>query len=101
MRDSVLNEGTDNDPCDILYHGPFVFSENEARSVARFLTALNGTVQAFLTVHSYGGYWFYPYGYGGEPDDVDEQVPVPFAYLTPTRNRPMSPCDIILFDARK
>ncbi|KAL3859593.1 hypothetical protein ACJMK2_009807 [Sinanodonta woodiana] len=60
--------GGSNNPCSILYSGTHPNSEPETVALANFTHSLKGVdnggpVLAYLTFHSYGQYWLYPWGY--------------------------------------
>ncbi|XP_073839032.1 carboxypeptidase B1-like [Musca autumnalis] len=55
--------GSSFDPCDIDYHGPEPFSEPEAVALRELLFKVNSTCKMYLTLHSYGNYLLYPWGY--------------------------------------
>lgn len=52
------------DPCNEIYSGPYAGSELETQNLVNFL---HGThthdIVAYLTIHSYGQMWLYPWGY--------------------------------------
>ncbi|XP_058983448.1 carboxypeptidase B [Musca domestica] len=66
--------GSSFDPCDIDYHGPEPFSEPEAVALRELLFKVNDTCKMYLTLHSYGGYFLYPWGY-------DNVLPPNWRYL--------------------
>jgi hypothetical protein len=53
--------GTSTHPCSEVYAGTAAFSEPETRAIQQFITA--NRMNAFITLHSYGQYWFAPYGH--------------------------------------
>ncbi|XP_059224568.1 carboxypeptidase B1 [Stomoxys calcitrans] len=55
--------GSSDNPCDIDYHGPKAFSEPEAIAMRDLLFHINSTCQMYLTLHAYGNYLLYPWGY--------------------------------------
>ncbi|KAL3859594.1 hypothetical protein ACJMK2_009808 [Sinanodonta woodiana] len=62
------NNGGSTNPCNTVYSGTGGLSEPESASLAKFIHSLKGVdnggpVQAYLTIHSYGQYWLYPWGY--------------------------------------
>ena len=60
--------GTSPDPCDNTYAGPTAFSEPEAKNIAKFIQNMpNGTLDVFLTVHSYSQLFLAPWGYKRDP----------------------------------
>ncbi|XP_047115367.1 carboxypeptidase B-like [Schistocerca piceifrons] len=66
-------EGSSTDPCSETFAGPSPFSEPEARNHAAFLRANNDSISLYLTLHSYGQLFLYPWGWTTDyPDNVDE-----------------------------
>ncbi|KAH8302212.1 hypothetical protein KR044_004077, partial [Drosophila immigrans] len=51
------------DPCSITYPGPKAFSEPETIVVRDLIHSLADRGKMYLTMHSYGKYIIYPYGY--------------------------------------
>ena len=43
--------------------GPHAFSEPETRSIRDFIMARQSSVKMYLTFHSYGQFFLYPWGY--------------------------------------
>uniref|UniRef100_A0A915L7U3 Peptidase M14 carboxypeptidase A domain-containing protein n=1 Tax=Romanomermis culicivorax TaxID=13658 RepID=A0A915L7U3_ROMCU len=70
-----------HDPCSELNSGPSAASEPETRSIKKFLTKLVNrfSLKAYLTLHSYGQFWFYPYGH--KKSLTNDQLPVNFLEL--------------------
>ncbi|KAL7733179.1 hypothetical protein ACLKA6_004693 [Drosophila palustris] len=68
--------GASPDPCSEIYAGPKAFSEPEAIVVRDLIHSLADRGKMYLTVHSYGNYILYPWGYiDALPDtwpDLDE-----------------------------
>jgi len=66
--------GTSTNSCSDIYRGPSAFSEIEAMNMKRYLDANASMIKGVLTLHSYGQYWIYPWGYatGTYPPDVAE-----------------------------
>ncbi|XP_063242988.1 carboxypeptidase B-like [Bacillus rossius redtenbacheri] len=56
-------KGSSRDPCTEIYAGQYGFSEPETSAISGFLTPKIGTVKAYVTFHSYGQYFLYPWGY--------------------------------------
>uniref|UniRef100_A0A0A9YSJ1 Carboxypeptidase B n=2 Tax=Lygus hesperus TaxID=30085 RepID=A0A0A9YSJ1_LYGHE len=56
-------QGTSQDPCDETYTGAGPFSEPEARALRDYAMSLNH-IRLYLTLHSYGQYFLYPWGFG-------------------------------------
>uniref|UniRef100_A0A1I8MX13 Peptidase M14 domain-containing protein n=1 Tax=Musca domestica TaxID=7370 RepID=A0A1I8MX13_MUSDO len=69
-------EGASNNPCVDTYAGPKAFSENETMIVSDLLHSLKGRGVMYLTIHSYGNYLLYPWGWTADlPEtwpDLDE-----------------------------
>lgn len=62
--DSHWNEiGSSNSSCADNYHGPSVFSEKESQTSRDVMRDLKANCKFFLTLHSYGKYLLYPWGY--------------------------------------
>ncbi|KAI0979947.1 hypothetical protein GJ496_011623 [Pomphorhynchus laevis] len=59
------NGGASTNPCSEIYRGPEAQSEPEVKAITNFIGTLQSQVEfvAFLTFHSYGQFWFYPWGY--------------------------------------
>ncbi|KAI1291093.1 Carboxypeptidase A4 [Halotydeus destructor] len=55
--------GVSHNPCDETYPGPRAFSEPESQAVSDFLLKQKANLKLYLTFHSYGQYWFVPWGY--------------------------------------
>lgn len=55
--------GASGDPCSQTYAGPKAFSEPEAIVVRDLIHSLADRGKMYLTVHSYGNYLLYPWGY--------------------------------------
>ena len=61
--------------CDTQYRGPFPQSENESQAIVAAIQALNQSIRAYITVHSYSQMWLTRWGYSNdETEDYDEQV---------------------------
>lgn len=56
------DEDSDNEPCSVTYMGPKPESEPEVHAIAKLLRETEN-VKLYLTVHSYGNYLLYPFGY--------------------------------------
>ncbi|CAG2218727.1 Zinc carboxypeptidase,Carboxypeptidase O,Carboxypeptidase B [Mytilus edulis] len=56
-------EGTSTDQCTETYSGPSPFSEPETLAVKRVLESRNINFLLYISFHSYGQYWMYPWGY--------------------------------------
>lgn len=60
-------EGASANACSETYRGDSPFSEPEVKAETDYiLNQLAGKVKSFLSVHSYGQYWLYPWGYTSE-----------------------------------
>ncbi|XP_073976862.1 carboxypeptidase B-like isoform X2 [Rhodnius prolixus] len=57
--------GTSIDPCDETFIGTGPFSEPETRALRDYALKLRN-VKLYLTLHSYGKYFLYPWGFGEE-----------------------------------
>ncbi|XP_014289166.1 carboxypeptidase B [Halyomorpha halys] len=55
--------GTSLDPCDETFTGSGPFSEPETRALRDYALS-KGNTQLYLTLHSYGKYFLYPWGFG-------------------------------------
>ncbi|KAG7210207.1 hypothetical protein KM043_011761 [Ampulex compressa] len=68
-----MGPGASSNPCRETYAGPNAFSEVETRNLRDFILAQNGTIKLYLTLHSYGQYILYPWGYTTElPENEPE-----------------------------
>ncbi|XP_052060732.1 carboxypeptidase B-like [Mytilus californianus] len=62
--DYKWGEGTSTeDPCTETYSGPSPFSEPETLAVRKLLMNRNIDFLLYISLHSYGQYWVYPWGY--------------------------------------
>lgn len=64
--------GTSTNPCSDIYGGTEAFSEPETQAIKNFTTRLNenGKLLVYMSLHSYGQYWLYSWGYTRQlPDD--------------------------------
>jgi len=64
--------GTSMNPCSDIYGGPEAFSEPETNAIRSFLTNISTQTQikAYVSLHSYGQYWLYSWGYTRQlPED--------------------------------
>ncbi|XP_030081181.1 carboxypeptidase B, partial [Drosophila hydei] len=66
--------GASSDPCSETYAGPKSFSEPEAIVVRDLIRGLADRGKMYLTVHSYGNYILYPWGYIDELPDTWEDL---------------------------
>ncbi|VDD95176.1 unnamed protein product [Enterobius vermicularis] len=66
--------GTSPIPCSNIYHGEHAFSEPESRAVRDFLTSeqMNGSLDGFITLHTYAQLWIHPFSHQTEvyPEDI-------------------------------
>jgi len=58
-----MTGGSSSSPCSDTYAGPSADSESETKAVQAAINAAPGKWDSFLTIHSYGKWWFTPYGY--------------------------------------
>nr|XP_036875416.1 carboxypeptidase A4 isoform X2 [Manis javanica] len=72
---SFAGEGTSDNPCSEVYHGPHANSEVEVKSVVDFIQE-HGNFKCFMDLHSYSQLLMYPYGYtvhkAPDADELDE-----------------------------
>ena len=68
--------GGSRNPCSDLYSGPAAGSEIETQNLVKFLAgSKTNPIVAYLTIHSYGQMWLYPWGYTSAlPSDSDDLV---------------------------
>ncbi|CAH1780163.1 unnamed protein product [Owenia fusiformis] len=71
-------DGASPEPCSDTYRGDSAFSEPCAQRVRDFVTPRANQFRAFVTMHSYGQWWFTPWGYTANevPRDYDDQAAV-------------------------
>ena len=70
-----LENGASTNPCSETYAGPKQDSEPETQSLQKFIKETTKNWDAYLTFHSYGQYWIYPWGFALHmPDDYIELV---------------------------
>jgi len=55
--------GASSNPCSETYAGPRQDSELETKAVESALQAKAGQWDAYITIHTYGNWWFTPFGY--------------------------------------
>jgi len=68
------NKGASDKMCSETYHGTKPFSEKEAQISRDIMQELSGSCKFFLTLHSYGNYFIYPYGYTNDlPENWKDQ----------------------------
>lgn len=61
--------GSSNNNCAETYHGPSPFSEKESQISRDIMQELKSNCKFFLTLHSYGNYLLYPWGYSNDLPD--------------------------------
>ncbi|KAK7115267.1 hypothetical protein V1264_001172 [Littorina saxatilis] len=66
------SHGGNSNPCTDNYSGPQGFSEPETRNLKTLLTRLGGRVALYLSLHSYGQFFLYPWGYDATATLNDE-----------------------------
>jgi hypothetical protein len=72
---NYLENGASTNPCSETYAGPQQDSEPETKSLQKFINQSSKHWDAYLTFHSYGQYWIYPWGFALHmPDDYIELV---------------------------
>ncbi|CAF2527240.1 unnamed protein product [Rotaria sp. Silwood2] len=68
-----MENGASTNPCSETYAGPRPDSELETQSLQKFIKKSSQRWDAYLTFHSYGQYWIYPWGFALHmPDDYIE-----------------------------
>ncbi|XP_014099997.3 carboxypeptidase B1 [Bactrocera oleae] len=68
-----LGKGASSNHCSITYAGPKAFSEPEAVVVRDLIHTYSNRGIMYLTVHSYGSYLLYPWGYTSAlPETADD-----------------------------
>lgn len=69
--------GGSTNECSDVYSGSQAFSEKESQSLRTFILSNKQNMIAYLTYHSYGQMWLYPWGYTSAfPQDWRELVSV-------------------------
>ncbi|KAG3277484.1 carboxypeptidase A4, transcript variant X2 [Ictidomys tridecemlineatus] len=88
---SFAGEGSSDNPCSEVYHGPHANSEVEVKSVVDFIQK-HGNFKCFIDLHSYSQLLMYPYGYtvkkapdAEELDDVARHAAAALASLWGTK----------------
>lgn len=66
--------GSSSTPCSTTYAGPSAFSEVETQFIRDLLEEYKGRSQAVISIHSYGYYFIYPYGYNALPTANDAEM---------------------------
>ncbi|CAF0797465.1 unnamed protein product [Didymodactylos carnosus] len=68
-----MENGASQNPCSETYAGPYADSEPETQGLENFIRTKSW--HAYLTFHSYGQYWIYPWGFARRvPFDHQELV---------------------------
>jgi len=82
-----LNEGMSNDTDYETYGGEKAASEIETITIQNGLQRVGrqSNISAYITLHSYGQYWFYPYGH--RTTYTTEELPENFERLVGARNQ--------------
>ncbi|XP_035825159.1 carboxypeptidase B-like [Aplysia californica] len=71
-NDSPLYGGSSN-PCSGTYSGPHSFSEPETRNLRDLLLSNKDAIKGYLTFHSFGQFFLYPWGFSSDVDIEDER----------------------------
>ncbi|CAG0884047.1 unnamed protein product [Darwinula stevensoni] len=80
--------GSSKTPCDETYAGPSPFSEPESRAIGHFLLSKKPNVLAYITVHSYGQYFIFPWGHNGsKPANHDDLQRLGEIYVSAVQNQ--------------
>lgn len=66
--------GASSIPCSETFAGPEAFSELEAQALRDFVLANRDTIKLYLTLHSFGNYILYPWGYTFDLPDNEEEL---------------------------
>ena len=69
---SLSDQGGNSNPCADNYSGPQGFSEPETRNLRSLLLRLRGRIALYLSMHSYGQFFLYPWGYDAAASLDDE-----------------------------
>jgi len=65
--------GASNNPCSDTFAGPTPDSELETKAVESVINSRQGLWDAFITIHTYGQFWFTPWGFTAAlPSDYAE-----------------------------
>ncbi|CAM4833676.1 unnamed protein product [Rotaria magnacalcarata] len=68
-----MENGASANPCSETYAGPKPDSESETQNLQKLISQSSRNWDAYLTFHSYGQYWIYPWGFASYmPDDYIE-----------------------------
>ncbi|UJR30473.1 hypothetical protein I4U23_018006 [Adineta vaga] len=69
-----MTGGSSSSPCSDTYAGKSAGSEIETINVVNFFQSKMGTWDMYMSFHSYGQWWFTPYGYTADlPIDYNQQ----------------------------
>ena len=69
----LTDHGASSIPCSLLYGGSHPFSERESTVVRRIVEDTNIDFISYLSFHSYGQYWMYPWAFTSDyPPDVQD-----------------------------
>ncbi|KAF5301245.1 hypothetical protein FQR65_LT00945 [Abscondita terminalis] len=66
--------GASTNSCSIAYKGPSAFSEIETRNVKNYIDNLRNRIKLYLSLHSYGNYILYPWGYTTSKATDEEEL---------------------------
>lgn len=65
--------GSSDLPCSDIYAGPAADSESETQAVENYINKYKGNWDTFLTIHTYGQWWFTSWGYTyDDPPEFDD-----------------------------
>lgn len=59
--------GASDNPCSETFAGPAALSEPESLHLSDYVTSIADSIKIYLTFHSYGQYFMFPYGHTDEP----------------------------------
>ena len=67
------DRGASSIPCSLIYGGSHPFSERESTVVKRIVEDVKIDFISYLSFHSYGQYWMYPWAFTSDyPPDVED-----------------------------
>jgi hypothetical protein len=70
-----MTGGASSSPCSETFAGRSAGSERETQNVVNFLLSIKSSLDMFMSFHSYGQWWFTPYGYSNAlPADYSKQL---------------------------
>lgn len=85
------DKGGSSNPCDDNYSGPQAFSEPETRNLRSLLLRLNTDIAFYISLHSFGQFFLYPWGYDSAAVLEDEhdlrEIAQQFADVMLQKNR--------------